>query len=208
MRKKYFGPAALLCACTLCTLSFPALAADEPAKPAAEGQPAAGAPAGTQSPGGPAGAPASLAQLPPAVRNQVVSAVVPDTIADLMKSIGLGCEQIKRTDGDPVFKITLGGMGALLYLAGPTKDGKSFTSLDLYSFVRTKDKVGLLTLNEWNSSHRYCRAWYDEKQNLPVLESDLDLGGGVTKGSIQQYIYTYFIGLHQYATFLAPKPAA
>lgn len=45
------------------------------------------------------------------------------------------------------------------------------------------------SLNSWNESYRFGRAYMDDKGN-PHLEVDLDLAGGVTRDRIKDYLKT------------------
>lgn len=49
------------------------------------------------------------------------------------------------------------------------------------------DKVTAATMNEWNRTHRFTRAYMDTDGGA-TLESDLDYGGGVTRGAIESFI--------------------
>jgi hypothetical protein len=49
------------------------------------------------------------------------------------------------------------------------------------------DKVSVATMNEWNRTHRFTRAYVDTDGGA-TLESDLDYGGGVTRGTIESFV--------------------
>lgn len=45
------------------------------------------------------------------------------------------------------------------------------------------------TVNEWNKTKRYSRSYLDD-DNDPILELDLDLEGGITRGRINSFLKT------------------
>lgn len=57
--------------------------------------------------------------------------------------------------------------------------------------------TSLSTINAWNKDHRFTRAYLDN-DNDPVLESDLDLTGGVTQENVDEFVRTFFGSLVQY----------
>lgn len=64
-------------------------------------------------------------------------------------------------------------------------------------------------INEWNKRRRFSRAYLDEEGNA-VIESDLDIEGGVTAGAVREFIKTFLVSVENYAGFvgrtLPPPP--
>src|SRR5436305_795324 len=63
-------------------------------------------------------------------------------------------------------------------------------NLQLHAGFRSEGQLSLKLINNWNKSKRYSRAFLDN-DNDPILESDLDLSGGATAGTIKEYLRTF-----------------
>jgi len=94
-----------------------------------------------------------------------------------MKSIGY---RVERVD-DGVFSFELSNISVALFLYD--------SSVQMYA-VFTGYDIDLETINEWNKSKRYGRAYLDDDWD-PVLEYDLDMEGGVSKNAIKVFIETF-----------------
>lgn len=56
-------------------------------------------------------------------------------------------------------------------------------------------------INEWNRRRRFSRAYLDGEGNA-VLESDLDLDGGVGIDAVREFIKTFLVSVDNYAGFI------
>lgn len=82
-------------------------------------------------------------------------------------------------EGMPLFRIKLkAGYDALLFFYDDIPDRPGYESLQLYAAFGTDSKVPLQKVNNWNYSYRFAKVYLDDDLD-PVLESDLDLSGGV-----------------------------
>lgn len=73
----------------------------------------------------------------------------------------------------------------VLVLVGSNK-GKSLMA----RFAVSGSKATLASMNEWNRTKQYSRAFLDADGD-PVLESDLDLEGGVSEARVKDFLRTY-----------------
>ena len=74
---------------------------------------------------------------------------------------------------------------------------------DLQLYIGFKGvRASVNRINEWNRTHRFSRAYID-KDNDPVLESDLDFAGGVTLDTIKNFITLFESSAKAYKEFLA-----
>jgi hypothetical protein len=73
-------------------------------------------------------------------------------------------------------------------------------TLQLYALFT--GRVSLSRINEWNKNKRFAKAYLD-KDNDPILESDLELTGGVTEQNIKEWIKTYYLCLKGFRDHLA-----
>ena len=70
------------------------------------------------------------------------------------------------------------------------------TSLQM-NFAVSGTDANLRMMNEWNRTKRYSTASIDDDGD-PVLESDLDLAGGVTRARIEDFLLTYYMLLEAF----------
>jgi len=70
------------------------------------------------------------------------------------------------------------------------------TSMQM-NFAVSGTDANLRMVNDWNRTKRYSTASIDDDGD-PVLESDLDLAGGVTKARIEDYFLTYYLLLEAF----------
>lgn len=105
------------------------------------------------------------------------------------------------------------GLNSLMYVRN---EGEG--SAPVYWFAASFDfdlDVPLSMANDWNSGHLYSRAYVDDEGDI-VLESDLDLAGGVTEERIVDHVrtwrqllgeFTTAIGFYEEGTLSAPDAA-
>ncbi len=91
-------------------------------------------------------------------------------------------------DGDAVYHFKMLGCNTLLW-----NDGHN---LQLYAgFIHPG--ISLEQINAWNLTHRFSRAYLDKDLD-PVLESDLELQGGSTVGSLREFLHTFELSLAEF----------
>ncbi len=73
-------------------------------------------------------------------------------------------------------------------------------SIQLYAGFKSAGKVSLDTINTWNREKRFSRAYLDS-DNDAVIESDLDLEGGVSNEAIDEFIRTFRNSLGNFAKY-------
>ncbi len=86
------------------------------------------------------------------------------------------------------YSFVIDGLKIVIFNKGQT--------MQLYAGFRSSG-TSLSTINEWNKEHRFTRAYLDG-DNDPVLESDIDLTGGVTQENVDEFVRTFFASLVQY----------
>jgi hypothetical protein len=84
----------------------------------------------------------------------------------------------KEDDGTPLIHLKFGKYKALLLFYDDNPDQPGYESLQLYAAFSVDDKISLSKVNNWNLNYRFGRVYLDDELD-PVLESDLDLSGGV-----------------------------
>lgn len=93
--------------------------------------------------------------------------------------------------GNNTYRFEVNGLKMALFNKGET--------MQLYAVFN--GKVTLSRINEWNKTKRFSRAYLDRDDD-PVLESDLDLEGGVTEENVDAWIRTYVLSLRLFKKHL------
>lgn len=135
--------------------------------------------------------------LPAAGRAQdVLTEVSPKKATKILTSMGLEVQEVKASGGDeqPPLKFELGGYKVLLFLAKDHSDAQLFVGFG-------GEQISTDKVNEWNSRHRFARA-YRDKDGDAVLESDIDFTGGVTEANIKAWVKLFRDLMGQYAKFV------
>jgi hypothetical protein len=136
-------------------------------------------------------APAARSESAPAMTKPAPAGVVTQLsnsqVAALLKRLGF---DYTVTDKDPSnFVFTMEGYKVLL-LNYPN-------SIQLYAGFKSSGKVTLETINTWNREKRFSRAYLDGEKDA-VIESDLDLEGGVRNEAIDEFIRTFRTSLRDF----------
>ncbi|MBI5835585.1 MAG: YbjN domain-containing protein [Armatimonadetes bacterium] len=115
------------------------------------------------------------------------------TLADLKElCVDLGFEPTddKDTDGDPSLLLQMGKLKVGLLLYGSLKEEPvRIKSLALQMRLVMREDASAERANAWNEAARFTRAYAKDKAYL--LESDLDLEGGVTWKTISRYLLAF-----------------
>jgi hypothetical protein len=135
--------------------------------------------------------PAARSESAPAMTQAAPAGIVTQLsnsqVAAALKRLGF---EYKATDKDPSnFVFTMDDYKVVL-LNYPN-------SIQLYAGFKSGGKVSLETINTWNREKRFSRAYIDSDKDA-VLESDLDLEGGVSNGAIDEFIRTFRTSLKDF----------
>ena len=129
---------------------------------------------------------------------KVVTSLTLEEMEAILKEAGYRYERVKK-DAELFFLLRLGGLKAGLFLMD-CKEGRC-GSLQLYAGFNMEKPPTLEWINAWNREKRFSRAYLD-KDGYPVLESELDLEGGVTQRAIISFLETFEISLSRFATWI------
>ncbi len=132
----------------------------------------------------------------PVHAQKTYEAVSADALALVLDSMNIEYEQ--RTDGvgDPLFAFEIEGYTVRLFTFGC--EGDTCSSLQMYAGFSMSTPPALKDINKWNMEKRFSRAYLDDEGD-PVVESDLDLEGGVSLGAVREFIETFELVLIAYA---------
>jgi len=126
----------------------------------------------------------------PASAQEIMSSVSGKHMESILSGMGLDYEK----KSDTSWRVVLDDKKVLLIMANDNTDAQLYIGFG-------DVKVNAKQMNEWNSNHRFGRAYADDDEN-PVLESDLDFAGGVTDDIIQAWIKLFGSQVKSYIKFL------
>lgn len=89
------------------------------------------------------------------------------------------------------YKFNVGNLKILLFNKGGTMQLAA-----IFSGTSTGSRI-----NDWNRTYRFSRA-YLSNDDEPVLQSDLDLAGGVTKENIKEWMRTFVVSIKAFKSHL------
>lgn len=92
-------------------------------------------------------------------------------------------------DDDPIWTFTHLGILITIVSYDEVTLGR-YASLLFYAGWDADDAISLATINDWNSSSRFGRAYVDDGGD-PVIELDLLMSGGVTADTLREYITVF-----------------
>ena len=107
---------------------------------------------------------------------QMVRAQDPQSLVSAMQSAGLRATLGVDRVGDPKIDSSVGGSNFTVFFYNCTAH-KDCATIQFHSAWDLKSPVSLETINAWNSSQRFGRAYLD-KEGDPRLEMDIDLDDG------------------------------
>lgn len=133
---------------------------------------------------------------PAAARAQdLLTEVPPKRMIKILTSMGLEVQEPKTIEGkNTAIKFELGGYKVVMFVAKDHSDAQLFMGF-------TDRQISLEKMNEWNRDHRFIRGYLDRDDD-PVLESDIDFTGGVTEANIKAWIKIFRGATNAYAKFL------
>ncbi|ADR35641.1 hypothetical protein Ocepr_0178 [Oceanithermus profundus DSM 14977] len=122
----------------------------------------------------------------------VVTSTDAPQVAAWLAARGYNFSLDKDGEGMPLFHLEIaGGYKALLFFYDDDPDRPGYESLQLYAGFSTEGKVPLEAVNDWNYSYRFAKVYLDDERD-PVIESDLDLAGGVNlEGALAVFLQNF-----------------
>ena len=99
------------------------------------------------------------------------------------------------TRSETSWRLKIEGATVVMFMGKNNEDAQLYIA---FSDVQVTAKQ----MNDWNSEHRFGRAYADEDGN-PVLESDLDFAGGVTDGTIKAWVELFGAQIKSYIKYLS-----
>ena len=132
----------------------------------------------------------ALAVAAPALEAQrTVTSITRDDLITYVKDEGFGSIETRNATS---FLTRMEGYKVAFFVLS---DGESVQAY----FGRSGTEARLASINAWNKSKRYSRAYLDDDGD-PVLELDLDLAGGVTPDRIRDFIRTVKLSVSKFSS--------
>ena len=107
---------------------------------------------------------------------QMVRAQDPAGVARTLEAAGYAAEPGADAVGDPMITSHHNGTTWQLYFYNCT-DNRACATVQFHSGYTVADRVSLESINEWNRTQRFGRAYLDGEGD-PILEMDVDLDDG------------------------------
>ena len=126
----------------------------------------------------------------------VYQRITVEELEAMLTDKGWAFETSRTTGRDTFLRVSLGAYKGVIVLS----DGGSgkATDLHLYAGFQTPDTPTPLVINQWNQARRFCRAYVDSEGD-PVLEADVDLGGGVLAEHVVQQLEIFASNVQAFA---------
>lgn len=112
---------------------------------------------------------------------------------DVLTAMDLEYAVAWNDDGDPFWTVSQAAIVFTIAAYDRQSAGK-YASLLFYAGWETSLQPSLVTINAWNMTSRFGRAYIDEAGD-PAIELDLLLTGGVTSQTIREYILIFVSAL-------------
>jgi Putative bacterial sensory transduction regulator len=125
-------------------------------------------------------------------------------LAEVLRFNGL--EFKKQTlDGQDFLIVDVDGITTVINFHGTESELESMT---LYAGFTASSSSTVQRMNEWNSTHRFTRAYIDEEGD-PVLEMDLNFTfGGVSERQLEDSLALWESSITMFRTFIYGKDGA
>ena len=141
--------------------------------------------------------------LPPKVAAELVNGLTSNGLEAILSAIKVGFKPVEK-QAQPTYAVALGGYSGFIVLNDRVGEGNTYTALQFYATFHPTQKPALETVNSWNRTKRFCRAWLED-QETAALAQDLDLERGVTKGTVEQALWIFAASTQRFADLLEPR---
>jgi len=121
-------------------------------------------------------------------------------VANIMQNRGFRAEITTTDDGRPLIKSSSSGYRFGVYFYG-CKEGRC-PSIQFASAFDMADGMSLKSVNEWNSTSRFGRAYLDN-ENDPFVEMDIDVERGFTTQALSNNLSTWEAVLGRFREFVS-----
>ena len=127
-------------------------------------------------------------------------------IEDILDTLGDMITYESDTDGagDPMWRISIteSGLNFSLYVYDDDEgDPDNYESLLVRSGFGMSSPPTIWTVNGYNQGKRFCRAFLNEDGD-PIVEADLDVGGGVTDETITRFLLRFMLSVKSFASWI------
>lgn len=146
-----------------------------------------------------------LAAMQPAraAEADLITAQDVDEITNVAKGFGSATRTTTKS-GDPKIEGRLDGLQYSVFFYG-CENRSNCQSIQMYvGFKMETNKPGISKVNEWNQKKRYGKAYID-KVGDPVMEMDVPMAKGITRGTLDSAFDSWNSLVAEYAKFIGYK---
>lgn len=124
---------------------------------------------------------------------QMVRAQDPQSVVNAMQAAGYSAKLGKDKVGDPMITSASSGTNFTVFFYNCI-DNKECATVQFWSGYNTKEPISLQQINAWNAGQRFARA-FNDKEDDPVLEMDVDLDDGGMSRALFEDNLQYWVSL-------------
>lgn len=122
-----------------------------------------------------------------------------DTVAQVLRRMGLSFERGEDDEGNPKLTFRLATYQATLFFQDCEAEG--CTNLRIYGGFNMDQPPTVEQINEWNRTKRYATAYLAEDGSVS-LDNDFVVKGGVTLAALEDFILNFRDRLSEYAVHI------
>lgn len=129
--------------------------------------------------------------------------VTVNEVAAILQEKGYWIEMGTDGTGNPKITSKAEGYTFAIYFYSLSEEGRA-KSIQFCLGIAMKDGISLERVNEWNKGYRFGRVYQDE-ENDPILELDLDVEHGCNTEAIDNILERWFALITTFDEFLDEK---
>jgi hypothetical protein len=134
-----------------------------------------------------------------------VRAQDPQSVVRALQAAGYAAELGTDKVGDPSIRSGVAGVSFTVFFYNCT-DHRECATVQLHSGYRLTKKVSLTSINEWNASQRFGRAFLD-KEGDPIIQMDIDLDdGGISQALFADNLEFWSSIIGKFHTHIGYRP--
>lgn len=140
-----------------------------------------------------------LAATPAAAQTMLAE---PGAVSEVLRAKGMATELKTDSDGDPRITATFSGKKFLVYFYG-CKNHRDCETVQFYT-AYSNSKADLASLNTWNRTNRFGRAYLDT-QGDPCIVMDVDMTGGIPRALFEDNLEYWTSVVPQFQKYVLPE---
>lgn len=136
----------------------------------------------------------TLSLASPAWAVRIFQGLTVQEASEILSDMGYSTKRKTTSSGSPMISFRMEDLKVGMYFY--SQRGSDYRSIQLAAGFAMSDKPSLDSINAWNRTKRYGRAYLDRVGD-PMVEADMDVEG-VTQQAIEEFIRTFRTVLKAY----------